>query len=97
MNRKQFERIILSYSMRMLNCPKRVEDVRINNVDTVNVYIVNSKFEVLYEQTDIALDNWRETYYELYDRYKEKNDHYSRYIIVTDNNANLHYCTKLNL
>jgi len=96
MNRKQFERVILSYSMRMLNCPKRVEDTRINNVDAVSIYVVNSKFEVLYEEKDVPLVNWMERYYELYDTYKEKTDHYSRYIVVTDEN-NIYYCTKLKI
>ena len=95
MNRKSFERLILSYSMRMVRYPKNVEDTRIHGTDTVNIHIVNSKFETLYEKPNVPVSVWTDTYNTLYETYKEKNDHYSRYIIVSDNNDNVYYCTKL--
>lgn len=95
MDRKSFERLILSYSMRMVRFPKNTEEVRISGPDTVNVYIVNSKFETLHEETKVPVTEWTDTYGTLYKQYKEKTDHYSRYIIVADDTDYIYYCTKI--
>lgn len=78
------------------NESQRAEDTHINNVETVHIYVVNSKFDVLHEESNVAVTDWIETYYKLYNRYKEKTDYYSRYIIVSDEN-NVYYCTKLKI
>lgn len=93
MNRKVFERIILAYSMRTIYFPKNVEDKQIYGTDTVNLYVVNSKFDLI-EEIQESVDKWVDTYYQLYDKYKIKTDNFSKYIIITDND-NVHYCTKI--
>lgn len=66
------------------------------NVKTVNIHVVNSKFDELYCETGVEHGQWKETYSELYNRYKDTPDRFSRYIIVSDtNDSTVLYCSKI--
>ncbi len=94
MDLKTFRRTILSYSMKALIYPP-IEKYKLKGYEKVDFYIVNSKFEKLFEKHNVDINEWKDVYKELYDKYKEKSDNFSRYIIMSDEDNNVLYCTKL--
>lgn len=96
MTSKQFERTILGYSMGGYHFPDIGKYFLTTNIKTVNIHVVNSKFNELYCETGVEDSQWKETYSELYNRYKNTPDRFSRYIIVSDaNDSTVLYCSKI--
>ncbi len=72
-----------------------IEKCIFSEYEKVVLYVVNTKFEKLYEIYGVDINEWRDMYRNLYEKFKEKTDNFSRYIIIGDSEDNVLYCSKI--
>lgn len=72
-----------------------IEKCTFSEYEKVDLYVVNSKFEKLYEIYSVDISKWKDVYRNLYEKFKEKTDNFSRYIIIGDSEDNVLYCSKI--
>lgn len=86
MQNNTIENYILDYSM------KKIPDISLNETKItgfkhVNFMVVNSKFKVEFKLPYISLNKWKKTYKEINDFFKIRDEHITRFIIVSDSDT----------
>lgn len=82
--------------MRFANYPS-IDTIKLKGVSSVNIYVVNSKFDKLSETLNIEKDLCKQTYNELYELNSVKTDRFSKYIIISDEDDDVIFCSKIKI
>lgn len=80
---RTIENTILDYSMKVT--PEvELSDARIHGFKSVNINVVNTRFEVELNLPNISRNKWKKTYADVNDLFKSRGGNRTRFIIVTD-------------
>lgn len=87
-------KVVLGYNMKTITYPP-IDSIKLSGVKKLNFYVVDSNFKTVSEQTDVPVNVWKKTYNDIYNTHFQTKHNLSRYIIITDCNNNLKYCSKI--